>query len=296
MQPHSLPSPGTLTYNYTSFGDGGQDGLTVGVSNIVLNGLITTQVQTSPANGGNNYVLHVGWNNCTNVTIKNCQFSSQGWNWRAISIDAASNVTFENNVVGPFVWPNNGSTLLAAQNGDSNIQIINNVFYAGDDAHHWSVGVDLSQTGQVACEVKNSIFWDCGTGLNGCSTMLHSNNCFYMCQNNLSGTTVGAGELLNTNPMMDSNYQLLSGSPCIDAGCLVGLPFNGQRPDIGAFESAFVGPIPNTTPLGTVKGQVTNLATGAPLAGARSGWTASTLHLPTLPVIIQCRRLQAATR
>ena len=77
----------------------------------------------------------------------------------------------------------------------------------------------------------------------------------------MSGTTIGAGELLNTNPMMDSTYHLQVGSPCIDAGCLVGLPFNGARPDIGAFESAFAGPIPNTSPLGIVTGQVTGQAT-----------------------------------
>jgi polygalacturonase len=41
---------------------------------------------------------------------------------------------------------------------------------------------------------------------------------------------------LNTVPSFGSSYYLLSGSPLIDAGVNVGLPFKGVTPDIGYFE------------------------------------------------------------
>jgi parallel beta-helix repeat protein len=39
------------------------------------------------------------------------------------------------------------------------------------------------------------------------------------------------------NPSLPTYYRLGAGSPCIDAGTPVGLPFNGVRPDIGAVEN-----------------------------------------------------------
>ena len=37
------------------------------------------------------------------------------------------------------------------------------------------------------------------------------------------------------------DYHLTFGSPCIDAGTEVGLPFSGLAPDLGAFESDYSG-------------------------------------------------------
>lgn len=44
----------------------------------------------------------------------------------------------------------------------------------------------------------------------------------------------------------DSNFNLQFGSPCIDAGVDVGLPYQGDAPDIGVFESNYAGSSPGT--------------------------------------------------
>jgi hypothetical protein len=50
---------------------------------------------------------------------------------------------------------------------------------------------------------------------------------------------------IKANPLLTSDYHLQSGSPGIDAGINVGLPFNGTAPDIGCYE--YGAPPPHTT-------------------------------------------------
>jgi hypothetical protein len=42
---------------------------------------------------------------------------------------------------------------------------------------------------------------------------------------------------MNVDPDFDTDYTLLPTSPVIDAGIDVGLPYNGDAPDMGAFET-----------------------------------------------------------
>lgn len=50
----------------------------------------------------------------------------------------------------------------------------------------------------------------------------------------------GANDI-SEDPLYTPDYHLSPGSPCIDAGVYVGLPYSGLAPDIGAFESAKKG-------------------------------------------------------
>lgn len=60
---------------------------------------------------------------------------------------------------------------------------------------------------------------------------------------------VASGNLIGTNPMLGSDAVPLAGSPAIDAGFNVGLPYSGSAPDIGAFETGAAN-IPPTVDAG----------------------------------------------
>ncbi len=69
-----------------------------------------------------------------------------------------------------------------------------------------------------------------------------SHNVFYNNAEDLVLTSPGPFDFFGVDPNLDSAYQLLSGSPAIDTGMDVGLPYQGNAPDRGAFESSFTGP------------------------------------------------------
>ncbi len=100
----------------------------------------------------------------------------------------------------------------------------------------------------------------------------HSNNILYQMSPvyygaqvaAIAGLTAGPDEY-QVNPLLNSDYTLQAGSPAINAGTPVGLPFSGQFPDIGAFDNIYTG-TPGT--LATVSGTVTDTA-GNHLAGVQ---------------------------
>jgi hypothetical protein len=102
--------------------------------------------------------------------------------------------------------------------------------------------------------VKNNIFvmtgslkaYQMSVGFTG-----SSNNCIYGGSGGLKYNGVNYASLaamrtatgqeansITADPKLDASYQLLSGSPCIDAGVNVGLPYQGSAPDMGAIETA----------------------------------------------------------
>ncbi len=171
---------------------------------------------------------------------------------------------FENNVVGPFPYSN--SSGVSVEYGDTGCKIDNNTIVSCSQT---GLNLDTSGGGTYAAnEVKNNIVQGCAVGLNDQNGIVHTNNLLYSNTTEYQNGAQSAGEIVGSNPLLNSNYTLQAGSPAIDAGCLVGLPFNGNAPDIGAFESAYAGPIPNTNPQATITGQVTRTDNGNPISGS----------------------------
>ena len=130
----------------------------------------------------------------------------------------------------------------------------------------------------ISAAFKNNIIYDCGTGFYTSGTdVAHTNNLLYGCATNYSGAiTQGSAEITTANPLLDGTYHLQSGSPAIDAGVYVGLPFNGNFPDLGAYESSF------TQTLVALQGRITSASSGlgvpnalvsAGISGNRTGTT-----------------------
>lgn len=60
--------------------------------------------------------------------------------------------------------------------------------------------------------------------------------------------------LYTFDPQIDSiSYRPLPGSPCIDGGIDVGLPFAGSAPDVGAYETDYISPPKSTPSLATLR-------------------------------------------
>lgn len=69
------------------------------------------------------------------------------------------------------------------------------------------------------------------------AALLNSYNLFWSNVANYAGNVaLGTGEF-TADPLLTGDLHLQAGSPAIDAGINVGLPYNGLAPDLGAFET-----------------------------------------------------------
>lgn len=166
--------------------------------NIVKDIVIRKNLMTGIASGvwGGSYV---NFNNLNNYTVSN------------ISI---YNNTLEYDRSKPF-WI--AIVLPSASAGNfSNISIRNNIISGAN-------GAAVGQTG--------------GSSI---SSLAIQNNDVYNGTTVASIATVGSGYVISNNlaavPAFGANYTLVSGSPLINAGSNVGLPYNGSAPDIGYAE------------------------------------------------------------
>lgn len=73
------------------------------------------------------------------------------------------------------------------------------------------------------------------SGNHNSHNLLFGNNTNYYGQ-----ATPGAREF-GADPMLDGTFHLMSGSPAVNVGEDVGLPFNGPAPDLGAYETSATG-------------------------------------------------------
>lgn len=208
-------------------------------------------------------VGHFDW--ADYVEVKNCHTTSNLWCWKGFVLRGAKYARIHNNLIGPY--PVSGSIGFAQDWGGTDNKVYNNTIV---ECTSWGAHFDgANGINGGGVEFKNNIIKDCGNGLYDTVGTLHTYNMLY----GVIGTWFGAtgqaeGETTDQDPaFVDQefgDYTLTPGSPAIDAGTLVGLPFNDAWPDMGAFESEGV---PNTTPLATVTGTVTDAETGALLAG-----------------------------
>ncbi len=100
-------------------------------------------------------------------------------------------------------------------------------------------------------KVKNNIFWDNYVGIirAGDSFLYSSYNLYYENYVDAIGVTANYGHDVTDDPLFVSvpndDYRLRVGSPAIDVGTDVGLPFVGVAPDLGAYEGTGVVGIQN---------------------------------------------------
>lgn len=99
---------------------------------------------------------------------------------------------------------------------------------------------DHGVSGGDAVTLQNNIVMRSRVGLKGVdgassvSHLLLWQNDVPFVDSNIAGTDT----LLEAEPMLDEEYQPLPGSPAIDAGIELGMPFQGTAPDLGFFETA----------------------------------------------------------
>jgi PKD repeat protein len=110
------------------------------------------------------------------------------------------------------------------------------------------VGNNHAVSGGANVTARNNIFVGSVKGLKnvaGASTVTHS--LFWNNSTHAEASNVDPATTLVQDPLFDPQYHLLPGSPAIDAGVDVGLPFNGPAPDLGAYETT-----PNQAPNGVI--------------------------------------------
>ncbi|MCE5200131.1 MAG: carboxypeptidase regulatory-like domain-containing protein [Armatimonadota bacterium] len=182
-------------------------------------------------------------NKTTGNEIKNCTLSGMypSHNAACMLVKNSSKNSIHNNVIDPRQASSvRGIQDEASTGGDK--------FYNNDiiGATDWAF---LSITGNVPVEFRNNIIYS-GTATGG----IYSDNVFFLHSNNIvfgtftynyGGYAGGQGSKnLEVDPLfvnpVDGDYRLQAGSPGIDTGLNVGLPYVGSAPDRGALEGSQV--------------------------------------------------------
>lgn len=134
------------------------------------------------------------------------------------------NVTFVRNLMHDY------DSYALKFDGTVNAEVYNNTFVdAAND------GLRIEGAGLDGGQVQNNLWLRTGTVESGNFTADH--NGFF----DVGGNDIASGSDVNADPLLDASYLLGAGSPMIDAGIDVTLPFGGSAPDIGFHEVGIDG-------------------------------------------------------
>ncbi|MBI2843447.1 MAG: carboxypeptidase regulatory-like domain-containing protein, partial [Armatimonadetes bacterium] len=204
------------------------------------------------------------------TVIRNCYIhdlaASSGASYsRALNIWAADFVA-TNNVItdmeDPY-HPGDFTDVQAVQFMSSNALVANNTIGRTRKATRYGSSTNRF-VNNIVVEMQGTALGANATGFRHSHNLLWNNAADYA-----EGFAPGEGEF-NIDPMFVNpsgtppNYRLRRGSPAVNSGVDIGLPYIGTAPDRGAFESEFTDPAS-----GWVEGVVTDASTGQAIEGAR---------------------------
>lgn len=203
--------------------------------------------------------------NVDGIIVSNNHFKNMPYGVQMTAINTTTylkNITIRNNLFenGGFVNPEWGfdTSILTSNCPDAahcksvtNVQILNNTFATNSLSAFFVYCNPTSSKANNIQFINNIVkgvrsygyFTFMDTGIGDGYTI--KNNILYQNANNNAVSLQGGASLptnwtytgnIVANPLLDGTFHLQTGSPAIDAGVDVGLPFNGSKPDIGAFE------------------------------------------------------------
>jgi hypothetical protein len=207
-------------------------------------------------------------------------------------------ITYSNNIVVQKSDKTLGTQMLFTEAGRGEHRVVNNVFYRdAPQALDWAIRLKQSSGGDYLGIVYGNTFIGYGKIMGGDGRLVAKNNLFYRLDNANyyhagSGSDVSDNLFTSSNPgFVNANYNsfdlhLLPGSEAIDAGVILGEPYNvdkdgflrpqGNGWDIGAYE--YGGQAPPPTPTATVPAPDTSTPT-PPILTPTS--TSTTMPPPT---------------
>ncbi|TET49912.1 MAG: hypothetical protein E3J64_08865, partial [Anaerolineales bacterium] len=217
------------------------------ISNTIQHNVAAALAGSGDGYGGGLYLARsMDLNIDRNLIVSNTAHYGGG-----LSVSRYSSFTMTNNIVADNYADNQGGGMAFEASATQYVTgtLAHNTFVAntagpagaGRNAIHvYNAGVALALTNNIICShTYGIVVVDSG------SSATLDNSLFF---NNTSGDTSGAGTIVNNNaitgqnPLLDTNYHLMDGSPAILAGLTIGWPLldvDGETrrlilPDIGA--------------------------------------------------------------